>query len=271
MDKGAWTVILKASNNFTFCSVFSILAKDERSSAMNKLGMNWFTEGRVDFEYKKYVLLAYLQQVHQSFEENKLYPQLAELVSHYQNLKLFIDTKSKLYNSFPKELSEVDLKNFRLVYEKTIEDDELMGEINRIVEYSLPRLKGGLEEGRTLYDGIEAAITFAPIGILPLYKDEGYLLLKSGATSQTQVYQYQITLFSGADENYRAINTTYIGQYQYGLVYTFENIKKELIKTRKELPNPATYLAECATIVPEHETLLPIAKRLLVRRIAKEK
>ena len=49
---------------------------------MNKLGMNWFTEGRVDFEYKKYVLLAYLQQVHQSFEENKYRTSKIEINTH---------------------------------------------------------------------------------------------------------------------------------------------------------------------------------------------
>lgn len=237
---------------------------------MKSLGINWFVEGLTDFEYKKYILLAYLQHVHKNFEENKLYPELADLVAHYQNLNLFLETKGTLLKEFPKTLSKVDLKNFRLKYEKTIQDDELMGEITRIVEYSLPKMKSGLEQGRDRYDGIEAAINFAPIGILPLYKNEGYLLLKSGQVADTRVYQYHITLFEGSTEKYRGISTTYIGNYPHGMVYTFENIKKELVKSRKELPNPATYLVESANLLPEQETLLPIAKRLLVRRIAKE-
>lgn len=235
---------------------------------MKNLSLNWFTEGLTDFEYKKYILLAYLQHVHKSFEENKLYPDLAGLYQHYRNLQLFLEAKNKMYKDFPQNISEVDLKNFKLIYKKAIQDDELMSEVTRIVEYSLPKLKTELQEGKYRYDAIEALITFNPVGVMPIYKDEGYLLLKSGKANNTEVYQYQITLFEAAEENYRGIHTTYVATYPHTLVYTFENIKKELVKERKELPNPATYIAETKSFFPQAETLLPIAKRLLVRSVS---
>ena len=37
-----------------------------------KLSPEWFLEGTLDFEYKKYVLLAYLQHVSQEFAEMNL-------------------------------------------------------------------------------------------------------------------------------------------------------------------------------------------------------
>ena len=43
---------------------------------MKSLSETWFAEGYIDFELKKYTLLAYLQQVNKYFNENKLYPQL---------------------------------------------------------------------------------------------------------------------------------------------------------------------------------------------------
>ena len=46
---------------------------------MSSLSTNWITEKHIDFEYKKYVLLGYLQHVNESFTENKLYPSLSEL------------------------------------------------------------------------------------------------------------------------------------------------------------------------------------------------
>ena len=39
---------------------------------MKQLRDDWFLEGRIDYEYKKYVLLAYLQYVAQQFSEVKL-------------------------------------------------------------------------------------------------------------------------------------------------------------------------------------------------------
>ena len=47
---------------------------------MNNLSETWFAEGYIDFELKKYTLLAYLQQVNKYFNENKLYPQLADVI-----------------------------------------------------------------------------------------------------------------------------------------------------------------------------------------------
>ena len=52
---------------------------------MKKLSPDWITEKHIDFEYKKYVLLAYLQEVNMNFEKTHLYPFLADLVDHYRN------------------------------------------------------------------------------------------------------------------------------------------------------------------------------------------
>lgn len=235
---------------------------------MKKLELNWFTTGLQDFEYKKYILLAYLQHIHKNFEENKLYPGLAELFQHYKSLQLFIQSKEQVYKEFPKKLSKLDFENFKIKYEETINDSKLMDTITRIVEFSIPQLKKEITEGKYRYDAIEASIKFSPIGIVPIYKNEGYLLLKGGKSQDTQVYQYQISLFENAGEKYKGIHTTWITSYANSWVYTYENIKKELIKVREELPNPATYLAECNRYFPQAETLLPIAKRLLVQTVS---
>jgi hypothetical protein len=53
---------------------------------MGTLSSTWFAEGYIDFELKKYTLLAYLQEIHQHFDQQKLYPQLADVIMHYNNL-----------------------------------------------------------------------------------------------------------------------------------------------------------------------------------------
>ena len=53
---------------------------------MVSLDKNWLTEGLIDFEYKKYELLAYLKNVGKSFSENRLYPFLGDLIFHYNNI-----------------------------------------------------------------------------------------------------------------------------------------------------------------------------------------
>ncbi|MCR6719499.1 MAG: hypothetical protein NVV59_04220 [Chitinophagaceae bacterium] len=67
---------------------------------MKKLSETWFAEGYIDFELKKYTLLAYLQEVGKYFNENKLYPQLADVVFHYNNLVAFREKQEVFTGTF---------------------------------------------------------------------------------------------------------------------------------------------------------------------------
>jgi hypothetical protein len=52
------------------------------------------------------------------------------------------------------------------------------------------------------------------------------------------------------------------------MVNTYENIKYHLIKSRNDLPNPAVYSIETELSYPVDETLLPVAKRVLVKHLS---
>jgi len=97
---------------------------------------------------------------------------------------------------------------------------------------------------------------------------EGYFFLSSGNVKNTKVYQYRLSFFEKHDEKYRSIKTTFLDNWQRSISSTYEHIKSELIKHRKELPNPAVYSIETELSFPVDETLLPIAKRSLVKLIS---
>src|SRR4051812_47971464 len=105
---------------------------------MKKLSKDWITEKYIDFEYKKYILLAYLKEVSENFDQTRLYPYLADLVEHYRNVLSIKENKESIYNSFPKRTEGADLEKFKLIYSKIVEDDELMQAIESIVQYSIP-------------------------------------------------------------------------------------------------------------------------------------
>jgi len=235
---------------------------------MASLSKNWITEKHIDFEYKKYLLLAYLQQVSGQFEETRLYPSLSELIDHYKNVVALKENKRSLYDSFPERMSSADLTTFKVIYEKILADDQLMQEIESILEYSIPQFEKYLADGKKIYDFIEGSLHITPVGIMSLNPSEGYFLLKNGGTRETQVYEYQISMFEQSTEKYRGIYTSYICSYEKTLGNTFENIKSDLIRYHKKLPNPATYLIEAELQLPIEETLLPMAKRTLVKFVA---
>jgi len=235
---------------------------------MKQLSETWFAEGYIDFELKKYTLLAYLQEVGRHFNENKLYPQLADIVFHYHNLLAFRENKRFLQEQFPKKLTGIQLEKLQLLYEQMIEDSELMQELEDIIHFATTRLKGTLETGASIYEFVEEKIQILPIGLIPLDAREGYFFLSSGNDHTAHVYQYRLSFFEKHDERYRSIKTAYLDKWQYGLSNTYEHIKADLIRNRTELPNPAVYAVETSLHFPIDETLLPIAKRSLVKFIS---
>lgn len=236
---------------------------------MKTLSETWFAEGYIDFELKKYTLLAYLQQVNHCFNESKLYPQLSDVIFHYNNLQALKENKKFLQEQFPKKLTGVQIEKLQLLYEQIIEDDELMQELEEILNFSADKLKTAISSGTEIYEFVEDKLNIFPVGLIPLDTNEGYFFLNDGVGRQTLVYQYRLSFFEKHDEKYRAIRTEYVNGWERNIVNSYENIKAELLRSKKELPNPAVYSIETELSFPVSETLLPVAKRSLVRYISK--
>jgi hypothetical protein len=234
---------------------------------MKTLSETWFADGYIDFELKKYTLLAYLQEIHKYFNQNKLYPQLAEIIFHYNNLAAFRENKKYLQEQFPKKLTGVQIEKLQILFEQMIEDDELMQELEEIIIYATAEIQRTITNGTEIYEFVEDKLVIFPVGIVPLDSNEGYFFLSEGGNNDTRVYQYRLSFFEKHDEKYRSIRTEYIDSWTRNLVNTYENIKAELIRIKQGMPNPAVYSIETDLKFPVDETLLPVAKRSLVRYI----
>jgi len=236
---------------------------------MKSLSETWFADGYIDFELKKYTLLAYLQEINKYFNENKLYPQLSDIIFHYNSLVAFKENKRFLQDHFPKKFSGVQLEKLELLYEQMIGDDELMSELENIINYASSEMKSTINNGTQIYEFVEDKLTICPIGLVPLDQNEGYFFLSQGDARETRVYQYRLSIFEKHDEKYRSIKTEFVDWWARNMVNTYANIKAELLRKKTDLPNPAVYSIETPLAYPMEETLLPIAKRTLVRYLTK--
>jgi hypothetical protein len=235
---------------------------------MDKLSKDWLTQGLIDFEYKKYVLMAYLQRVKTSFDRIELYPFMADLVFHYRNLLTLKENKTLIRESFPKELSLEDFKKLELSYRQMIEDDSIMSELESIIDFALPQIKGSLNEGSVIYEYVESKCEISPVGLTPLYANEGYLFVTQPPEKETSIYRYQVSIFEGSQEQLRSLNTELIDRVEKNTMNTYENLKLTLIKKFRDLPNPAAYLILAKMKFPFTETLMPVAKRLFVKHLS---
>lgn len=235
---------------------------------MEKLSKDWLTQGLIDFEYKKYLLLAYLQTVKKSFGKVELYPFLADLVFHYRNLQAVKENKTLIREAFPKEISLEEFNKLELSYREMVQDDAVMSELESIIEFSIPQIKDSLQEGTVIYEYVESQCEISPIGVTPLYANEGYLFVTQPPEKETKVYRYQVSIFEDSKEQLRSLNTQFIEDVNKNPLYTYERIKLDLIRRYKDLPNPAAFLVLSKMKFPFVETLMPVAKRLFVKHIS---
>jgi hypothetical protein len=235
---------------------------------MEKLSKDWLTQGLIDFEYKKYLLLAYLQTVKKSFGKVELYPFLADLVFHYRNLVAVKENKTLIRESFPKELSLEEFNRLELSYKELVEDDAIMSQLESIIEFAIPQIKDSLQEGSVIYEYVESQCEISPVGVTPLYANEGYLFVTQPPEKETKVYRYQVSIFEDSKEQLRSLNTQFIENVDKNPLCTYERIKLDLIKRYKDLPNPAAFLLLSKMKFPFTETLMPVAKRLFVKHIS---
>lgn len=234
---------------------------------MEKLNKDWITNGLIDAEYKRYIMLAYLQTVADVFRQNKLYPQFAEVIAHHEMLLKLKSSQDALQQVFPKRISGVNPKSPRFEYISLLPETEEMKHIREIVETAIPAFQKVLEEGRSIFEFVEEQLYIEPVGLLPLYKREGYVLLHDASANDVLIYSYVLGRIQRSDATYSTLVTKFIRRERISIAKTFEAIKHQLVQTFPEWPNPAVFRVETQFRFPLVETYLPVTKRLLMQRL----
>ena len=234
---------------------------------MKKLNNNWITEVPMDAEYKRYLLLDSLQHIKEDFNKALLYPNLADLLHQYQAMKNLSQAKQHMQNQFPKDLTGLNPKLLELKYESTFAKADYENYLEDLLEFSIPQIEKVIEEGKDLYNWVDGLMELEAVGVLPVYQREGYLLLYPETGNAYRVYQFKMSRIQRMGEHFRALKITYLSSHKKRAFESFQNIKLQLIKKFKVLPNPATFIARVGMQLPVSETLLPIAKRRLMETL----
>lgn len=236
---------------------------------MEKLTLNTFISAAADSELSQYLLLATLKNYLEQFHKNKLYPPFGELVELNQNLNTLRSKKNDFAGKLPEKLVGFDFDKKQLVYEKQRLTDNDMDKVFEFIEWALPKIKEGLDEGKAIYDFVDDNIKIEEIGILPLYKDEGYFLIPDLKRNLFQVFRFELSIITSSEVPLRSLKTNFLETFESEInELAIDNIKLELIKKYPELPNPAAYNIVINIDFPFDETVLPIAKRKLMRQLA---
>jgi hypothetical protein len=232
------------------------------------LNIELFTHIKSDFEISQYNVLAGLKEISKDFKKNKIYPHLSHLVELYTTLDDILSRLRDLRNKFPKRIKKIDFVNQEIEHEVVFVAGSDLAKVEELIEWGLPYIKAKIEEGKTIYEFVDHELKLEEVGIVPNYTDEGYFFVSDNEESKLLLFQYEVTVFESADDDYRALKTGFLKALEQGRAQLSPNsIKLDLINENKELPNPATYAFNTDLRFPFTETIFPITKRKLLRQL----
>ncbi len=232
------------------------------------LSLDLFTQVQSDFEARQYRILAGLKKYKVNFQNNRIYPYLSELVQLHRTLQDIRKRLNDLREEFPKKISKVDLRRKEIEHEMILVDGSDVINVENLISWALPRIEEVIREGTSLHEYVEEELSVEHVGIVPNYREEGYLFIPDRGSSKLRLFQFEVSIFKSADDRFRSLKTRHLKSMKLGLASMSPNsIKLELIRDQKELPNPATYHFDTDLEFSFNETIFPVAKRKLMQTI----
>ncbi len=237
---------------------------------MKKLTLEILITAAEDAEYSRYQVLAALKEYLHFLHKNKLYPPLADLIETKKLINQIFESKTKLNDEFPKTLLRFDLNKKKSVYEESEYSEKELEQMFNFITWMLPQINEAIHEGKSIFDFVDENLTFEEVGIIPLYKNDGYLLVPDNKKKIVNLYRFETSLLKVSNEQMRSLKTNFIHSYDNNeFNKKFNNdFKLELIKSFSDLPNPLIYKVETDLDFPFDETILPVAKRKLIQQLA---
>lgn len=105
--------------------------------------ITWYIDEPIDFEFKQYTLLAYLQKVDESFLYKRLSPHLLHMEEMIMDMVMFRESFVDMRKKFDKNRYIFFKENPKLEGENNL----IIEDIREIVEFSIPQIETRLTLG----------------------------------------------------------------------------------------------------------------------------
>lgn len=236
---------------------------------MDSLKLEIFLSDSLDRELSEYKILEYIKRCRESFNRNKLYPELAELRLITSRLETIVEQRNYIRIQLPKRVrgtfsigSEPEFVNEHVDAKNSVYNPE------DLIEWALPKLHGIIEEGLIIYDFVMQNLRVEAVGDIPSYKDEGYFLIPDNRKSILLINQYECSVGYAADKQLRAIQTRLIRSIPLELITKSAlEIKEDLLRSINFIKNPPVFYFKTDLDFDFAQTILPIAKKKLISAI----
>jgi hypothetical protein len=237
---------------------------------MKQLSVNWFVEPLFDFEYKTYEVLAYAKSVTDQFAQHRFYPYIDEVVQHKALLDGFIHAKASVEGKLRSDLIELDLDHLRLIREQLPDSSGLIRELDSILHFASRTFTKLQSAGMDQLASLSEKVEITPVGIQVSAEHPGFLFFRKGSSVRIYSYRFRLVRRPYSAGAYKDVCTQYLSELSTHQFTNYSHIKWDLIKSQKSFASTAlnAYLVETSANLPQHETLIPLAKQFLIKAVA---
>lgn len=117
---------------------------------MELLKLTWWMEDPIDFEYKQYILLDYLQKIERHFYNKDFSPYLLYTEKLYEEMAISLEYIEAFEKSITKSQLAFTKSGLGWIEEKPPSIDEVE-EMKSILRFSVPKLKEKVQIGKDLW------------------------------------------------------------------------------------------------------------------------
>jgi hypothetical protein len=255
-------------------------------------------ENEFDPEGARYDVLAELQRADESFEENQLFPELAQLVHGVRGLQAVKEDRKRKREAMQNHQDIVDIdwekgiiqrgdvsgrpfKQKNADYDKEfpqLDSIEKVESVFWLADFAIENMCSLIEFGKAVYESVSDSMEIVTVGVVPSYQAEGYMFVPDLQAGKLTIQRYELGRVGQMDGLQSMVDERGDDEVKFVLktrriktiarsptMPTLNNLKTNLIENRPDLPNPATFYFEVDKSAPFKSTLLPIAKREFVR------
>jgi hypothetical protein len=237
---------------------------------LENLNLHTFIKAADDVELSKYKVLAILNKYSEALHKNKLYPALAELISIKGELELLVEQMSLFDAEFVLSLNFADFADDLPEDSQVNYNEDSLKTVSDFIHWALPEIRSAINEGKAIFDFVDQNMLVNEVGIMPIYKNDGYFFIPDLINDLMKIYRFEMSLFSTEENPLRTLKSKLVDliSLQAPECLSPYELKQNMIKKFQDIPNPACFFIENSIDFPFAETILPVAKRKLVRALA---
>jgi hypothetical protein len=235
---------------------------------MYKSILNFFQSPVEDNELTQYKILAKLNQYNEKFRKYKLFPELLQLY-HIDNMLRSLYVKYQPYNeSLSKGMKApaIDAQGTNVVDSVTDSSDDK--DIFELLGWAMLHVQAAMEEGIAVYEFVHDNLKIEPAIPVRSKKSEGYFIIPDYYNNLLRIFEYSSPKFSLKKKSSKSLKTKLLIQISLNEVESsILSSGLKLVERYGQMKDVPVYICNTNLDLPFKETVLPIAKSVLLGKI----